>query len=200
LTTPAPGDLEILRAVYRHLDRDRLLAQTEGLNEEALTDFFRRMKARIAAENPEPAAAPSQAAEAAAEAGTMVLYCDGGSRGNPGPAGYGFVLLENGQPVAEGRGFAGSTTNNVAEYQGLIAGLEKAKSLGARAIMVRSDSELLVRQINGSYRVKNLRLKPLFERAQSLLRCFSSWRVEHVPREENRRADQLANEAMDQRA
>ena len=130
--------------------------------------------------------------------GTYLLMADGAARGNPGPAAYGFVLAApDGQPVAEEGVTLGRATNNVAEYEGLLAGLERARHLGVRRLAVRLDSELVVRQMNGLYRVKNAGLRPLFERARILCAHFESVTFEHVRREANRRADELANQALD---
>jgi ribonuclease HI len=126
-----------------------------------------------------------------------VLRTDGGSRGNPGPAGAGFVVEVGGEIVCRGGRFIESATNNVAEYEAFIWGLENVAALGHRDVDVFADSELLVKQINGQYRVKNAGLKPLFLRALSQLRQFDSFRVSHVRREMNEAADAMANEAMD---
>lgn len=128
-----------------------------------------------------------------------VLRSDGGARGNPGPGGAGFVIELDGHVICRGGRFLGEVTNNVAEYSALIWGLSNAKRLGVTDLQVFADSELLVKQLNGVYRVKNEGLKPLFLKAQTLLRTFSSVSVKHVRREENKEADALANEAMDVR-
>jgi ribonuclease HI len=130
--------------------------------------------------------------------GQCRLQADGASRGNPGPAAYGFVLdAPDGSSLSEGAGALGTTTNNVAEYRGLVAGLERALALGVREIEVCLDSELVVRQLTGAYRVKNAGLKPLFERARLLLARFERWSIRHVPRADNSRADELANRALE---
>jgi len=129
-----------------------------------------------------------------------VLRTDGGSRGNPGPAGAGFVIEADGEIVCRGGRFLGSQTNNVAEYEALIWGLENVAALGYGSVTVFADSELLVKQVNGQYRVKNEGLKPLFARAVKLLRGFSRFKVNHVRREHNADADEMANQAMDERA
>ncbi|HUF40980.1 MAG TPA: ribonuclease HI family protein [Verrucomicrobiae bacterium] len=130
-----------------------------------------------------------------------LLMVDGASRGNPGDAGCGAAIIdEKGAVVEELSRFLGRTTNNVAEYEGLLMGLEALLRLGARKIRVQSDSELLVRQLNGQYRVKDPKLKVLFERALSLLRRFDSHRIVHVRREMNRLADGLANRGIDEAA
>lgn len=128
-----------------------------------------------------------------------VLRTDGGSRGNPGPAGAGFVVEVDGEIVCRGGRFLGSVTNNVAEYEALVWGLENVRELGHDEVTVFADSELLVKQVNGAYRVKNEGLKPLFVRALRLLREFAKWEVKHVRREQNTEADAMANEAMDSR-
>jgi ribonuclease HI len=123
---------------------------------------------------------------------------DGGSRGNPGPASYGVVIRnERGEIVAKLKKYIGRMTNNVAEYYGLIAALDYAQSQGVRALRVESDSELLVRQMLGHYKVKSADLRPLFERAKKMAATFESFRIDHVYREHNSEADALANEALD---
>ena len=124
---------------------------------------------------------------------------DGGSRGNPGPASYGVVIRNpRGEVVASLKKYIGRTTNNVAEYYGLIAALDWAQSNHIRALRVESDSELLVKQMRGHYRVKSEELKPLFERAKKMSQSFLSFRIDHVYREQNAEADALANEALDE--
>ena len=130
--------------------------------------------------------------------GRFVLYCDGASRGNPGPAAIGAVLYDaEGDAVEEISGAIGVATNNVAEYRALIAGLEAADDRGVERLEVRLDSELLVRQVTGRYRVKSAHLKPLSLQAARLIRRFGEVRVVHVPREQNTVADALANAALD---
>jgi ribonuclease HI len=124
---------------------------------------------------------------------------DGGSRGNPGPASYGVVVRnERGEIVAKLKKYIGRMTNNVAEYYGLIAALDYAQSNGVRALRIESDSELLVRQMRGHYKVKSPDLRPLFERAKKMSQTFESFRIDHVYREQNTEADALANEALDE--
>lgn len=129
---------------------------------------------------------------------TLALYLDGASRGNPGPAGIGVVIQDAaGRTVAEISEFIGRGTNNVAEYRALIRGLEEAAALGARTVAVRSDSELLVRQLKGEYKVKSPDLSPLHLEAHRLLKGFGRVSVEQIPRGENAAADALANRALD---
>ncbi|MGB2624492.1 MAG: reverse transcriptase-like protein [Candidatus Acidiferrum sp.] len=124
---------------------------------------------------------------------------DGAARGNPGPASYGVVIRDgNGELVAKLKKYIGRMTNNVAEYYGLIAALDYAQSHNIRALRVESDSELMVKQMQGQYKVKSDDLRPLFERAKKMSMGFESFRIEHVYREQNREADALANEALDE--
>jgi len=140
----------------------------------------------------EPNAAP--AATAAYRANV-----DGGSRGNPGPASYGVVIRDpRGEIVAKLKKYIGRSTNNVAEYYGLIAALDYAQQHGVRALRVESDSELLVRQMRGQYKVKSADLRPLFERARKMAASLASFKIDHVYREQNAQADALANEALDE--
>jgi ribonuclease HI len=128
------------------------------------------------------------------------LRTDGGARGNPGPAGAGFVLEDaDGTIVRSGGRFLGATTNNVAEYEALVWGLRTALDHGVRRLRVAADSELVVRQCTGVYKVKNQGLRPLHARACALMLEFESVEVTHVRRAENEAADALANEAMDLR-
>jgi ribonuclease HI len=131
---------------------------------------------------------------------SFTAYIDGGSRGNPGVAGYGVLVLDQkGHTVAELAGHLGIQTNNYAEYSALLAALEYARSHGFESLRVFADSELLVKQIQGSYRVKNPSLKVLHGQAKQLVSQFRSFSIQHVSREKNREADRLANLAMDQK-
>lgn len=129
----------------------------------------------------------------------LVANIDGASRGNPGEAAYGVRVCDaDGNEVATIGGYLGRQTNNHAEYQGLIAALQWARENGIAALEVRSDSQLLVRQMQGAYRVKSPGLRPLFEQATALVRGLESFRIVHVRREGNVEADSLANEVLDQ--
>lgn len=129
----------------------------------------------------------------------LTAYIDGGSRGNPGPAGYG-VLLEDasGNAVDTLSEFIGVTTNNVAEYRALLAALEYAEQKQQKRLKINCDSELVVKQMQGRYRVQSPDLKPLFERAHKLAGRLDAFSIHHIPREQNHHADRLANAAMDQ--
>jgi ribonuclease HI len=128
----------------------------------------------------------------------VIIGADGASRGNPGPAAIGAVIKDDrGNLVARLSRRIGRATNNQAEYRALIAALEQAISLGAKKIDIRLDSELIVRQLSGRYRVKNAGLKPLYEQVQQLLAKLDEVSVRHVPRARNAEADRLANQALD---
>jgi len=129
----------------------------------------------------------------------IVAYIDGGARGNPGPAGYGVRIEdEHGTLINEFSGFLGTSTNNVAEYNGLLAALRYAREHGHKVVRIKSDSELLVKQMRGEYRVKNAGLQPLYQQAMTIADTLDRIVYEHVRREQNKDADRLANLAMDQ--
>jgi ribonuclease HI len=127
-------------------------------------------------------------------------HVDGGARGNPGPAGYGVRITRDDGSVVDLKQSIGIATNNVAEYNGLLAALRWAADAGVQSLHVKADSELMVKQMLGDYRVKNERLQPLYAEARRLVACIGRVTFEHVRREQNQDADRLANEAMDEAA
>ena len=128
----------------------------------------------------------------------VIIYIDGASRGNPGPAAAAAILTDGaGAKLHAQASFLGQTTNNVAEYTAIIKALEAAKQIGAKELVIFSDSELLVKQVNGQYRVKSERIRPLFRQAVNLLGQFEGWKVQHIAREKNKEADKLVNRALD---
>src|SRR5688500_11189313 len=131
---------------------------------------------------------------------TVTLDFDGGSRGNPGPAGIGVVVrAKDGTPLVTLGRFIGRATNNVAEYKALITALQEARKLGARKVVIRGDSELIIKQMKGEYRVKHPDMKGLYDEAQHLYHQFDEARIDHNLRHKNELADKLANLAMDRR-
>lgn len=176
------SDLEICRRLAQLVPASQV-----GLEEADWRAFCVRMEGLIA---PVPESAPA--------AGRLYINIDGAARGNPGPAAVGIVIADSaGLPLRECGECIGRATNNVAEYSALLRGLELALELGGTSLEVRSDSELLVKQMNGLYRVKNEQLLPLYQAARQACQDFAAVRIQHVPRSRNRRADQLANIALD---
>jgi ribonuclease HI len=131
------------------------------------------------------------------ENSVWTIHTDGAARGNPGPAAVAYVIQRPGEPVIEESGTLGTATNNIAEYTALVRALEHALRLGGRRLAVFSDSELLVQQMNGAYKVKNPGIRELHTRASELRRQFESVTIQHVRREQNSQADALCNEALD---
>lgn len=184
---------ELLRALLRE-DSLSGACRALGISREVGAALLEPLAAKV----PTPAvAAPSPVASTG---GTWKLFSDGAARGNPGPAGAGAVLVSpDGTQVERLGKFLGVQTNNVAEYEGLLLGLRHARALGIRSLEILADSELMIRQLNGEYRVKAPGLLPLFEQAQSLRREFSSTTARHVRREQNKDADEMSNRAIDER-
>jgi len=182
--------IKLLRAVYQAIQWDRLYRLAPEATREQVDRLFGELRGLLDA-----AGAPAHQAATKAAGGTVHLHCDGASSGNPGPAGIGVVLsTPDGQELlARGEGI-GRATNNVAEYHALIEGLKAALAMGARQVLVHSDSELLIRQLQGAYRVKSPNLQPLHRQAIALLGRFERWEARHVGREQNRRADALARQ------
>jgi ribonuclease HI len=129
----------------------------------------------------------------------LTIYTDGASRNNPGEAGAGVFILKDGKPFETIARYLGTTTNNIAEYSAAIIGLEHAVKLGAVKVKLLADSELLVKQVNGLYKVKNEGLKPLHAEVKELIAKIGSVEVQYIPRERNKEADALANKAIDEK-
>ncbi|MHC5034240.1 MAG: ribonuclease HI family protein [Planctomycetota bacterium] len=178
----------LLKAIYRALHWERLYEALPGVTRQEVDEFFQELGERLSdvPEPPEELAAKIVGEEAC-------LYCDGASRGNPGPAGVGMVITTaEGEEVLAWGAAIGEATNNVAEYRAAIEGLKKALELQARRVRLLTDSELLIRQLRGEYKVKNAGLKPLHAEASALLEQFASWDAQHIARDENKQADALA--------
>jgi ribonuclease HI len=127
----------------------------------------------------------------------MIIHTDGAARGNPGPAAFAFVVYRDGQAPLEQAGLLGRSTNNIAEYTALVRALEFAKGQKSQRLLIKSDSELLVKQMSGHYRVKNAHLRDLYEEAKDLCRHFDQVEIRHVSRAQNSEADRLCNEVLD---
>jgi ribonuclease HI len=183
----------LLRVVGERFPLDLLPREWAGVTREGLCRLFGRLAEHVRTCQDWTEVKPAKGIETFAS-----LYTDGASRGNPGPAGAGVILLDQqGRPILELNRFLGKATNNEAEYQALIAGLEAAEKLEITRLRIFLDSELVVRQLRGEYRVRNPRLQPLFDKVASRLQRLSGYGIMHVPRERNERADRLANEAVD---
>ena len=175
-----PDPQQVLRYLAETLDPSSTLERFPPLTRDGLSEILRRASALM----------PGAAAEG-------VLRVDGAARGNPGPAGAGFVLEGSGGVLYRGGEYLGEATNNVAEYSALLEGMGRAAALGVRRLRVLSDSELMVKQLNGLYRVKSPALQELYFQAVKAAQGFERVTYEHVKREENREADRLANMAID---
>ncbi len=194
----SPGQLLLALAEHGTVDA---ASATLGITTAEARSVLREAAKQLGASEPRPA--PRKAPVRAASPGEVrrvVVFSDGAARGNPGPAGAGAVILDGaGRVLAKLGRFLGRQTNNVAEYEGLLLGLRRARAMGAREVEVRADSQLLVRQLEGSYAVKNEALRRLHAEALALLRAFDRYQVVHVPRGENKLADEMSNRAIDER-
>jgi ribonuclease HI len=206
----SPGDGSVLRHLAQTLSVTKTLKRFPSLTPKHLQEIFLRCaeiaeRARgeekpcppdLPPEGPKPSLPPTPSKEFP----DFFIHADGASRGNPGEAGAGAVISDSrGRTVKELKIYLGMASNNVAEYQAATLALERAFELGAKNVTLSLDSELVVRQLRGEYRVREPHLKILHEKARETLNRFSRYSILHIPREENRRADQLANEAIDQK-
>lgn len=197
-TSPAPAPRTIIERLAADLSDTVLAALFPQYAPAVIREMLRESATHLAAA-PRRATPPPPPAKAHAD-GTITLYSDGASRGNPGEAAAGFVIVDGdgAELIAKGV-YLGQCTNNMAEYQALLLGLHEAHRLKAARLAIRLDSELVVRQLEGRYQVKDAKLKPLHAKALNLLRGFTNHTISHVPRRENQRADELANQALDAR-
>ncbi|MEA2110286.1 MAG: ribonuclease HI family protein [Pseudomonadota bacterium] len=200
---------EVQKALQVLLDTRSFSAATEvvpGLTEDRLVELLRAFLPQKSISEAEDNKNYDQRVEAERDVvpasgigKTVILYTDGASRGNPGLAGAGFLILdETSTLLDEGKLFLGERTNNEAEYDALIAGLKLARRSGCQEVEVRADSQLMIRQLTGQYRVKNKRLIPLVLEVKKLAAAFAKVTYHHVPRADNARADKLANQAIDE--
>lgn len=194
-TSPSSEE-KILRHLSHTLSVTRTLKHFPSLTPKYLQEVLQRCADRAEEDHkvPPPDLHPGQFPE-------FYIHADGASRGNPGEAGAGAVISDSrGRTLKELKAYLGMASNNGAEYQAAILALERALELGAKRVTLLLDSELVVRQLRGEYRVREPHLKSLHQKARETLNRFSQYSILSIPREENRRADQLANEAIDQRA
>ncbi|HEY8208128.1 MAG TPA: ribonuclease HI family protein [Myxococcaceae bacterium] len=209
---PSPTDVELLRFIAANEPLPDTLKQHPELTREAVQAALERAAAALESRAPAlPANGPSDSgffstaqlpsSGPGVSAGNRIrVYSDGAARGNPGLAGAGAVLVEpNGRVVERLGKFLGVQTNNYAEYMGLLLGLKRAKDLGVQEVEVFADSELMIRQLNGTYQVKSPSLRPLYEEVLELLNQFGRFKLVHVPREMNAMADEMSNRAIDEK-
>jgi len=194
-------DRKLLRLVREHLDLEELLRAHPEVTRAHVEALWAKLglasRARDAGHAPDLFEPPAGRAEGHLP---LVVRCDGAARGNPGPASVGAVVQDaEGTTLLEVSERIGYATNNVAEYTAVIRGVEEARRLGATAVHLLLDSDLLVQQLRGAYRVRSAHLRPLYQRSMELLGGLREWRVDHVPRSENAAADRLANLALDHR-
>ena len=196
----SPAQKRLLRLARTCLDVDRLLTEQPDVSRADLAALWSSLGLDDAPRPAQQRGLFEPSASAGAQPLTLIARCDGAARGNPGPASIGAVLqAPDGAVLAELSEAIGHATCNVAEYHAVIRAAETALSLGAAELRLLLDSDLLVNQLRGSYRVKASHLRPLHERAMALLGRFGRWSVRHVPRAENAAADALANQALDAR-
>lgn len=221
-----PTAAQLLRCIAQQETLDKTRAQFPGLSDKRLRAMLWQAASLLEAEptlplqevsdaalppSPKKAEEPSKEASKEAkkpslEEGTyekkhsfLYVYSDGASRGNPGPAGAGAVLLDKEGHLLERLGkYLGEQTNNQAEYEGALLGLRRARALGALSVELLSDSQLLIRQLQGRYKVKSPGLGPLYRQALEVLAHFSKVTLRHIPREENQEADTMSNRAIDE--
>jgi ribonuclease HI len=190
---------ELLEALSKHLSVERLLSDNPGLTRESISVLFKQAAAAVGPgvinKAPAPAAAPKRSG-----AERLRMFTDGASRGNPGEAGIGILIEdESGHILKRLARYLGKATNNQAEYTALIDGLKAAAELGAEEVSVFADSELVVKQMKGEYKVKNADLQEKHGEAKRIAAGFKKIAYTYIPREKNREADALANEAIDKR-
>jgi len=195
------NDKILLQLVEKYLDKQRLLKNNTALCEKDIDTFFDKMRDALPGEE-ENVSSWIPPAESKTpgdyDFDELRLYTDGASRGNPGPAAVGCVLLDkNGRDVDQISQYIGKTTNNVAEYTALICGVERALSYSANRVKIYMDSQLVARQVLGEYKVRDPHLHELWGDLMSRLKRFIEFEIRHIPRAENKRADKLANEALD---
>ena len=192
-----PSLPELLRVIAEEESLDRTLARFPGLSR---TDLVGVLLGRPAPSHPPPRMHPAGPVLAVQPHRKLRVASDGAARGNPGPAGAGAVLFDEQGRVLERLGtFVGRQTNNVAEYQGVLLGVRRARELGAEELEVIADSELMVRQLSGAYQVRAPALRELHAEALSLLKAFRKVKLVHVPREQNAEADEMSNRAIDEK-
>ena len=193
------SDYELLALIYKSIDIETLKEQDKAVTKKRVDKLFQDLKGHVKKDDPDISEEEiTGASDIKKDADLIVVNVDGASKGNPGESGIGVAIFDKDlNLINEACDYLGVATNNVAEYKALLLGIKLSTKYNAKRILFKADSELMVKQIKGEYRVKNAQLKLLFTEAQSLLKKLPNWKIMHVPREENNEADLLANKGVD---
>jgi ribonuclease HI len=193
------SDHELLALIHKSIDMETLKEQDKAITKKRVDKLFQDLKGHVKKDDPDISEEEiTGTSDIKKEADLIVVNVDGASRGNPGESGVGVAIFDKDlNLINEACDYIGVATNNVAEYKALLLGIKLSTKYNAKRILFKADSELMVKQIKGEYRVKNAQLKLLFTEAQSLLKKLPNWKIMHVPREENKEADLLANKGVD---
>jgi len=193
------SDYELLALIYKSIDIETLKEQDKAVTKKRVDKLFQDLKGHVKKDDPDISEEEiTGASDIKKDADLIVVNVDGASKGNPGESGIGVAIFDKDlNLINEACDYLGVATNNVAEYKALILGIKLSAKYNAKRVLFKADSELMVKQIKGEYRVKNAQLKLLFTEAQSLLKKLPNWKIMHVPREENKEADLLANKGVE---
>jgi len=193
------SDYELLALIYKSIDIETLKEQDKAVTKKRVDKLFQDLKGHVKKDDPDISEEEiTGASDIKKDADLIVVNVDGASKGNPGESGIGVAIFDKDlNLIDEACDYLGVATNNVAEYKALILGIKLSTKYNAKRVLFKADSELMVKQIKGEYRVKNAQLKLLFTEAQSLLKKLPNWKIMHVPREENKEADLLANKGVE---
>ncbi|MBM4054325.1 MAG: ribonuclease HI family protein [Planctomycetes bacterium] len=193
---------ELSSLISRYVDGERLILENPHITKEMIDDFFQNISGNHeVTKSGTPSPARHNPPSPKKKLNELIIHTDGASRGNPGKAGAGIAIFDYDYRIIEEIcKFLGEATNNVAEYEAMILAAQKAASYQPDKVIFKTDSELLVRQVKGIYRVKNPNLIPLYKKLMTLFKTFPSWEIYHVSREENVLADTLANKGIDSAA
>ena len=193
------SDYELLALIHKNIDIETLKEQDKAVTKKRVDKLFQDLKGHVKKDDPDISEEEiTGASDIKKDADLIVVNVDGASKGNPGESGIGVAIFDKDlNLINEACDYLGVATNNVAEYKALILGIKLSAKYNAKRVLFKADSELMVKQIKGEYRVKNAQLKLLFTEAQGLLKKLPNWKIMHVPREENKEADLLANKGVE---
>ena len=193
------SDYELLALIHKSIDIETLKEQDTAVTKKRVDKLFQDLKGHVKKDDPDISKEEiAGASDIKKDADLIVVNVDGASKGNPGESGIGVAIFDKDlNLINEACDYLGVATNNVAEYKALILGIKLSTKYNAKRVLFKADSELMVKQIKGEYRVKNAQLKLLFTEAQGLLKKLPNWKIIHVPREENKEADLLANKGVE---